>query len=115
MEETEQFAHPASETIRSIALRLPETDEGTSCVNRAFTAGGKNFAFLGEKDDEIRLRLKLDASVDEVADRYEVGSHGWTMIRFDATAAPSDAELERWVTESFRLLAPKKVVAQLGD
>lgn len=29
----ETFAHPLSERLRAVALSLPETSEGTSCVN----------------------------------------------------------------------------------
>ena len=107
------FRYEASSSIRLHALGYPEAAEGTSCVNRAFSAGGKNFAFLGEVDDECRLRLKLDESIPEVDDRFEVGSHGWTMIRFHPDEPPNTADLERWVGESFRLLAPKRLVAQL--
>lgn len=107
------FRYEVSEAIRRRALDLPESEEGTSCVNRAFSAGGKNFAFLGEVDDECRLRLKLDDSIREVASRFEVGSAGWTMIRFSPEHPPSHDELDRWVVERYRLLAPKKISSQL--
>ena len=112
----ETFENQVSASIRELAMRFPESSEGTSCVNRAFKAGGKNFVFLGEKG---ALRLKLDASVPELVersesdDRYEVGTHGWTKVIFDAADAPAFEDLERWITESFLLLAPKKVAAQL--
>ena len=109
----EVFRYEASSSIRLHALGYPDAAEGTSCVNRAFSAGGKNFAFLGEVDDECRLRLKLGESIPEVDDRFEVGAHGWTMIRFHPDEPPNTADLERWVGESFRLLAPKRLVAQL--
>ncbi len=116
----ESFTHPISEKIRTHAMSLPETVEGSSCVNRAFTAGGKNFAFLGEKDDECKLRIKLAASLPEIearasndADRWQVGSGGWVLLVFPPGDAPKITDLRRWLTESFRLLAPKKVVARL--
>lgn len=119
-EAPEQFRHAISERVRSIALSLPEATEGSSCVNRAFKAGGKNFAFLGEDDDGSGLRLKLDASIDDVTaravdqpDRYQVGDHGWTMLRFAVADQPLDADLDRWITESYRLLVPKRVTAAL--
>ena len=115
----ETFAHEVSERIRSFAIGYPDVEEGTSCVNRAFKVAGKNFVFLGEKADTCTLRLKLGPSVDEVAahstedDRYEVGMGGWTKITFDAAEAPPDDDLQTWVDESFRLLAPKKTLAKL--
>ena len=90
------FRHELSETIRRIALRYPETEEGSSCVNRAFKAGGKNFVFLGEKDDVCKMRLKLEDG-------------GWTLLEFSPDDPPPVADLERWIDESFRLLAPKRV------
>ena len=98
-EAAEPFENLVCEQIRDFAMTFPETVEGSSCVNRAFTAGGKNFVFLGEKGSQCTLRLKLAA--------------GWTKIEFDGNDAPATAELESWITESFLLLAPKRVAAQL--
>lgn len=115
----ETFENQVSVSIRDFAMSFPETSEGTSCVNRAFKAGKKNFVFLGEKGTQCTLRLKLGDSVAELIersesdDRFEVGTHGWTKIVFDADQAPSSKDLEHWITESFLLLAPKKVAAQL--
>ncbi len=118
----ERFRHAVSETIRAHALTYPQAGEGSSCVNRAFSAGGKNFAFLGEKDDECKLRLKLDASIPDLEaravdqpDRWQVGKGGWVLLTFPPADAPNDDDLHRWITESFRLLVPKKVVALLDD
>ena len=117
----ETFQYQVSQAIREIAMALPDASEGTSCVNRAFKAGGKNFAFVGEKDEGTGLRLKLGESIAEVQvlaesdpDRYQVGKGGWSMLRFPLDHEPSLDELNRWVTESFRLLVPKKISAQLG-
>lgn len=119
-EPTETFQHKISETVRAFAATFPETVEGTSCVNRAFKAGGKNFVFLGEKEGECNVRLKLEASVPEIKnlaendpDRWQVGKGGWALFRFPPDSAPPAADLQRWITESFCLLAPKKVVALL--
>lgn len=119
-ETTEAFRYPVSEKIRAHAMTFPDTVEGSSCVNRAFKAGGKNFAFLGEKDDRCTLRLKLDESIPDLEaraaldpERWQVGKGGWVLLTFPPTDAPKVAELRGWITESFRLLAPKKIVAQL--
>jgi hypothetical protein len=116
----ERFEHTISETIRAHAMTFPETVEGASCVNRAFKAGGKNFVFLGEKTDECNIRLKLAASIPEIEalaehdpDHWQVGKGGWAMLRFAPDHPPPVADLERWITESFHLLAPKKVIALL--
>lgn len=119
---TEQFQHACSEVIRDCAMSFPQTTEGTSCVNRAFKAGGKNFVFLGEKDDECNIRLKLDTSIPEIRSLaastysgFEVGKGGWTLLRFPPSDPPPTPDLERWIAESFLLLAPKKVAALLDS
>ncbi|MGI9607019.1 MAG: MmcQ/YjbR family DNA-binding protein [Acidimicrobiales bacterium] len=116
----ETFHHSVSDAIRTHAMSFPETEEGTSCVNRAFKAGGKNFVFLGEKDETCTMRLKLDTSVPELTElasadpaRYEVGTGGWTKLVFRGDDPPPISDIERWITESFHLLAPKKVQALL--
>ena len=113
---TEQCQYELSESIREIASGFPDFDEGSSCVNRAFKAGGKNFLFLGEKPNECNIRLKLDASVPDIEtraktepDAWQIGQHGWCFFRFDPTDLPAPQDLQRWITESFFLLAPKKV------
>ena len=116
----EEFKHATSRRIRDLAMELPETTEGSSCVNRAFKAGGRNFAFLGETEEECRLRLKLDASIPRVQalngslpGAFEIGKFGWTMLRFPPDEPPPTKDLEQWITESFQLLAPKKLRALL--
>jgi len=112
----EKFQYKLSESIRKIASEFPEFDEGSSCVNRAFKSGGKNFLFLGEKPDECNIRLKLQESLPDIEKRaksapeaWDVGKSGWCLFRFDPNDPPSSDDLQRWITESFLLLAPKKI------
>lgn len=121
MAEVEQFTYAINEKIRAHAMSFPDSEEGSSCVNRAFSAGGKNFVFVGEKPGQCSVRLKLADSVPDIEaraegdpDSWQVGTGGWTLITFSPSKAPPIAELRRWVTESFHLLAPKKVVAKLN-
>jgi predicted DNA-binding protein (MmcQ/YjbR family) len=115
----ESFTDPLCLALRAQALALPEVSEGSSCVNRAFKARKKNFLFLGEKTDEIRIMVKLGPSLaaaeHQAADdaRIRVGKHGWLTLRF-APDAPLPAELlGGWLEESYRLLAPKTLVKRL--
>jgi hypothetical protein len=111
---TEQFQHEISGAIRSFTLTFLETTDWSSCVNRVFKAGGKNFVSLGEKDDEPNIRLKLDASIPEIEllatndARFDVGMFGWTMLRFPPNDPPPIADLERRIAESLFLLAPRR-------
>ncbi len=120
-EAAEQFRFAISDAIRSHAMSFPESDEGSSCVNRAFKAGGKNFAFLGERKGEITLRLKVAESIPELeaiaavdAERAQVGKGGWALLKFAPHDPPAIEHLRRWVTESFHILAPKKVIAEFN-
>ena len=115
----EQFVQPISEHLRSVALALPETSEGTSCVNRAFKVRKKNFFFLGEKDNNIRVMVKLADSLEEavaMADsRISVGNTGWVTLNFAPDNVPDENLLSEWVVESFRTLGPKTLVKQLDN
>ncbi|MEM7094150.1 MAG: MmcQ/YjbR family DNA-binding protein [Actinomycetota bacterium] len=115
MSAPENFEFTATETLRQQALGLPNTVEGESCVNRAFSAGGKNFAFVGERKGRCTLRLKLGPSVAELSaraerdgERYQVGSAGWTLVTFAPDDPPPAEESATWIEESYRLLVPAK-------
>jgi hypothetical protein len=109
------------QTLRLFALRYPEAEEGIACQGTAlecstFKAGNKAFLFLGAAE----LRLKLGDSLAEAArhaakspELYAVGAHGWVKVMLPKDQAPPPGLLERWIDESYRLLAPKKLVALL--
>lgn len=70
--------------------------------------GGKAFLFLGESD----LMLKLDASIADATARgqkkpelLKVGKSGWVTVKHRA-AVPVPT-LERWIGESYALMAGK--------
>jgi len=113
----EKFTHPISEHLRAIALALPETTEGTSCVNRAFKVRKKNFLFVGEKEGQVRVMLKLSASLEAASrmddPRVGVGKGGWVTLRFAPDEPLDEGLLSAWVVESFRTLAPRVLVRQL--
>ncbi len=107
--------------IRKIALGYPEVEETDSCVNRAFKARKKAFVFLGMKDETYSVRLKLRDSLDEAEtlaaespENFDVGSHGWTLVTFPHAKSPPRGLMKRWIDESFRLLAPKTLVAEVS-
>ena len=108
--------------LRDLALALPGTAEDVACAGtameaRTVTAGGKAFLFHRDED----LRLKLRGSLPEATalaaaepERYRVGAHGWVTVVLAAAEPPPVDLLARWVEESFRLIASKKLVAQLS-
>ena len=116
----EQFEHPVIRHLRSLALGFPEVIEGDSCVKRSFKARKKGFLYLGEKPDEYNVMVKLGPSVAEAtamaAERpgsWSVGNGGWAILKFDPAETPPKGLLERWMEESYRLQAPKTLLADL--
>ena len=118
----EQFQHHRVVGWRSLALGYPEVDEGDSCVKRAFRVHKKGFLYLGEKVGSYNAMVKLDESLDEARelsatapDRFAVGSGGWVTIKLPEDDAPPLGVMERWIDESYRLQAPKTVLAVLDQ
>jgi hypothetical protein len=109
--------------LRNAALRYPEAEEGIACKGtaaekRTITARGKAFLFLGATDAMLKLRESLAEATGLAAkepDRYRVGANGWITISFGDPASLAMDRLIRWVDESYRMLAPKQLVAQLPE
>jgi hypothetical protein len=108
------------QAIRALALAYPEVATIVVCERSAFKARGKSFLFLGEREGEYDLMLKLEGSLDEARllakkspRNYSVGGHNWVTLTFAAGKSPPAALLKDWIDESFRLLAPKSLVAKL--
>ena len=84
---------------------------------------GKTFAWLGDEDGKLGLTVKLPVSRDfaEVFDfaepaGYGLGRSGWITARFAPDEAPDLGLLKRWMAESYRAVAPKKLATLLsGD
>lgn len=95
------------ERLHATACALPGVDVGESCVNRAYRVGGKAFAYLGDKPDQLRLMVKLGPSLDEAAALaaarptiFEVGKFGWVTVRLPHADPVAKGLLERWIAES---------------
>ena len=108
--------------LHDLALRYPEVEVGTACHNLAFKARKKSFLFMGRDDDEWNAKVKLADSIPEAEtlaerhpDHYHIGGHGWIELTFPHDQSPPEDLLERWIDESFRLLAPKTLVNTLPD
>ena len=118
-------AHPGSEPVqvlRKAAMGYPEAQEGIVCSKAAFKARNKAFLFLGTDDISYNILLKLRESLPEATElataepkRYGVGVHGWVSATFRRDESPPPGLLERWIDESYRLLAPRKLVALLPE
>lgn len=119
---TEASAHAAAtEAVRRHALSYPETHEDFPWGDRALKVRGKVFVFMGMGPDELSLSVKLPQSRDialmlpfATPTGYGLGKSGWVSARFPADAIPPVDMLLDWVDESYRAIAPKKLIAQIG-
>lgn len=110
--------------LRAFGLALPETVEDFPWGHTALKVRGKTFAWL-DKDKEagtLSLTVKLPASRDfalvfDFAEPagYGLGRSGWISCRFTAGEAADLDLMKRWIVESYRAVAPKKLAAQVPD
>ena len=110
----------AQAALRKIALAYPEATEDHPWGESAFKVRGKVFLFLSLHDGKLRATTKLPASGRYALTQpfaaptgYGLGKSGWVTCTFDpGDAVPLDL-LEDWIGESFRAVAPKKLVAAM--
>jgi predicted DNA-binding protein (MmcQ/YjbR family) len=107
-------------SIRKHALSYPQTREDFPWGESAFKVKDKTFVFMSDGDDGVSFSVKLPASRDlamalpgSEPTHYGLGSKGWVTIR--PTAKTSAAVLRFLIDESYRSVAPKKVVDALGE
>jgi hypothetical protein len=109
------------DALRTIALRYPEAEEGIACAGtaaerRTIKARNKAFVFLGRADIMVKLRGSLpeaSALAAQDGNRCKAGANGWVKLTWSADAHAPVELLARWIDESYRLLAPKQLVALL--
>jgi predicted DNA-binding protein (MmcQ/YjbR family) len=110
------------ETLRAYGLSLPEASEDHPWGHSALKVRGKTFCWL-DKQDGLSATVKLPASRDfaELSDwteptGYGLGRSGWITARFAPGGEAPDLDLlKRWIAESYRAVAPKKLGATVAD
>jgi predicted DNA-binding protein (MmcQ/YjbR family) len=109
------------ERVRAFALSLPGAAEDFPWGERVAKAGGKVFVFLGadERTDPALMTVKLveshgHALAIEGAEPtgYGLGRSGWVNVPLHAEGVTLDL-LRDWIEESYRIVAPKRLVAEL--
>jgi predicted DNA-binding protein (MmcQ/YjbR family) len=112
----------AAETfLRDRALSYPEAAEDFPWGHRAIKVKGKIFLTVDRADGVLSVTVKLpDSNAYALMQRYAeptgygLGKSGWVSCRFRAgDDVPVDL-LEEWVEESYRAVAPKKLVLALN-
>jgi predicted DNA-binding protein (MmcQ/YjbR family) len=106
--------------LREIAMAYPEAHEDFPWGERAIKVKGKVFLFMRASGEGIGLSTKLPHSGKEALllpfaepTHYGLGKKGWVSASFDAKTEPPIAILRKWIDESYRAVAPKKLVASL--
>ena len=107
--------------LRKFALGFPEVREDHPWGHSAFKVKKKTFLFLAVDGGELSLSVKLPQSGNFALmqpyaspTEYGLGKSGWVTARFGPTQKPPLPLLERWIDESYRAIAPKKLVAALA-
>ena len=114
----------AAAALRKLALAYPDTIEDFPWEHSAFKVKKKVFlfTFLDAKGGVLSLSLKLPVSRTMALTlpfakptAYGLGKSGWVTSQFKTSdKIPLDMLLE-WVDESFRAIAPKRVLAKLEE
>jgi predicted DNA-binding protein (MmcQ/YjbR family) len=109
----------AREKVLAFALSLPETAEDQPWEDDVVVkVRGKIFVFAGPAGSK-RLSVKLAEShahalaIEGAAPTgYGLGKAGWVTVPLRAPGVSIDV-LRDWVEESYRIVAPKRLVAAL--
>jgi len=110
----------AESSLRDHALAYPEVTEDFPWDHRAVKVKGKVFLFMHLEDDALSLSVKLPVTGKAALalpfaspTGYGLGKSGWVTARFGpGDDVPLDV-LKEWIDESFRAVAPKRVLARL--
>jgi len=118
---TNKHLERAELALRDHALRYPETTEEFPWEHRAIKVKGKIFLFLFRDSSELSLSLKLPDSHKTALmlpfaspAQYGLAKSGWVTARFEGKSVPPVEMLTEWIDESFRAIAPKRVLATWG-
>ncbi|MBA3380330.1 MAG: MmcQ/YjbR family DNA-binding protein [Actinobacteria bacterium] len=106
------------EKVRAFALSLPEAAEDHPWGEDVAKVRGKIFVFLGSAASKS-MTVKLDESHAHALSiegaeptGYGLGKSGWVTLPLRAQGV-SIALLRDWIEESYRIVAPKRLVAEL--
>jgi predicted DNA-binding protein (MmcQ/YjbR family) len=107
--------------LRAFALSLPDAWEDFPWGERVVKVSRKVFVFLGgdQQSDPPLVTVKLDEShghamsIEGAAPTgYGLGRAGWVNVPVDAADVTLEL-LRDWVEESYRIVAPKRLVKEL--
>ena len=113
----------AASVLRVFALAFPGATEEFPWGERVAKVSGKVFVFLGVDPvpgGDMSLSVKLPESGEAALDLpftkptgYGLGKASWITATFGPADEPPIDVLKGWIAESYRAVAPKKLVAEL--
>jgi predicted DNA-binding protein (MmcQ/YjbR family) len=108
--------------LRRFALGYPGAWEDTPWGERVAKVGKKVFLFMGRAEGDLTLSVKLPDSATLALGLpfteptgYGLGKSGWVTARFGPRDEAPVEILEQWIDESYRAVAPRKLVATLSE
>jgi len=115
-----QSIRRAEDELARFCLALPSTVEENPWGHRAMKVNRKVFVFLGSDAQHLGLSMKLPQSSVSALDKpfceptgYGLGKSGWVSASFGPDERIPLELLKSWILESFRAIAPKRVVAAM--
>lgn len=112
---------PFEMALREVGIRYPEVTEDFPWGHRTLKVKGKAFVFMGVSAEGFFMSVKLPQSNGAALmlpfaqpTGYGLGKSGWVSVNFGARDTPPVELLSKWLDESYRAVAPKKLVAQIG-
>jgi predicted DNA-binding protein (MmcQ/YjbR family) len=107
--------------ILEFALEFPGSYEDHPWGDDVVKVNKKIFVFMGSEEfSPLGMSVKLRESHEQALmvpgaepTGYGLGRAGWVTVPFRDTTPPPPV-LEDWVEESYRLVAPKRLIAELG-
>ena len=108
--------------LRAFGIGLPEAVEDFPWGHTALKVKGKTFVWLACENERLSMTVKLPVSRDfalvfDFAEPagYGLGRSGWISCRFASDETPDLDLLRRWIAESYRAVAPKKLAALIPE
>ena len=112
----------AFKSLRNFALNYPETREDKPWGESAIKVREKSFVFMRCEGKELMVTMKLSERREFALEypfaspsRYGLGKSGWVSCRFTGKDRPPLDVLRAWIDESYRAVAPKKLIVERGE
>src|SRR5438132_13487922 len=114
-------AAAARSTLLKKALSYPGAHEDHPWGETVVKVGKKIFVFVGVSSSELHFTVKLDRTGEAALATfpfteptgYGLGKAGWVSSTFEKGAQVPVPLLLEWLDESYRAVAPKKLVKEL--